>query len=297
MGISCERKSIYRDIAALNDFGYEVIATRTPRQGFFLASRALEIPEVRLLLDAVAAASFITEKKTQELSAKLCTFLSESQQETVLSQLQREGAFRRVKMNNEELYYTVDTIHRAIAEGRRISFTYHHKILEGEEVQLDAGRSFVVSPYALVWNDDQYYLVANYDKYDDLTNYRIDRMKHVTVTEEPARPIAEVSGEGDSFDSAAYLKMSFFMYGSSSVETVTFSCDASLLEPMVDKFGTLEDIRRGDGRFTFSAKVQCSEGFYHWVLGWGGRVVVEGPPSVREVIGKKIRTLSDSYGV
>lgn len=296
MGISCERKSIYRDMDALNDFGYEIISTRSPRQGFFLASRELEPPEVRLLLDAVATAPFITEKKTAELTEKLCAFLSQSQRETVREQIWNPAASQRVKLDNEEVYYNIDAIHRAIDQGKRIAFTYFHKVIVDGSVKQDPGRTFCISPYAMVWNEDKYYLVGNYDKYDNLSNYRIDRMKHVTVTEESARPFWEVCPDQSGLDTAGYLRSTFFMYGGEE-QTVSFSCEDGLLESMADKFGRLRDLKEKDGRFTFAAQVRCSDGFYNWVLRWGGRVVVTAPESVRAEIAKKIRTLADSYGV
>ncbi len=296
-GITCERKSIYRDIQALNAFGYEVLSARTPRQGYFLASRELEPPEVRLLLDAVATAPFITEKKTNELAEKLGAFLSENQRAAVMEQIWMRNESERVKFDNEEVYYTIDAIHRAIAAGKRISFTYYHKRIENGRVTLDTGRAFCVSPYAMVWNEDKYYLVGNYDKYDDLSNYRIDRMKHVSVLEEDARPLQQVCPHQQWLDTADYLKTSFFMYGGQEEQMVRFSCEEGLLEAMVDKFGELRILEQRDGRFVFETPVRCSDGFYNWVLRWGGRAVVTAPEPVRAEIGKKIKALAGSYDV
>lgn len=231
------------------------------------------------------------------MTEKLCAFLSESQRKTVTEQIWKHGASERVKFDNEEVYYTIDAIHRAIESGKRITFTYFHKVIVDGAVKLNPGRTFCISPYAMVWNEDKYYLVGNYDKYDNLSNYRIDRMKHVALTDEDARPFQEVCPEQAWLSTADYLKTSFFMYGGQAEQTVRFSCDDDLLEAMVDKFGQLRILEQGDGRFTFETKVQCSDGFYNWVLRWGGRAVVTEPANVRAEITKKIRTLADSYGV
>lgn len=149
-GISCERKSIYRDMETLAAYGYEIINTRKPRQGFFLVSREFEPPEVRLLLDAVASAPFITEKKTAELTEKLCGFLSESQKEAVSNQLCLQSDSDRVKFDNEEVYYNIDAIHRAIESGKRVQFHYFHKVISNGSVRTNPGRTFCISPYAMI---------------------------------------------------------------------------------------------------------------------------------------------------
>lgn len=295
-GIPCERKAVYRDIEALTEFGYDILSTRRPKQGVFLASRELEAPEVRLLLDAVASAPFITEKKTRELTEKLCGFLSEAQGESAAAQIFSNQGEHRIKFENEEVYYTIDALHRAIALQKKVSFQYYHRVIQDGKVQLAPGREFTISPYALVWNEDKYYLVGNYDKYDNLSHYRIDRMRHVSVTEEDARSCREVSCYQDQFDSADYRKRSFFMFGGEEV-TVRLSCVESLLEAMVDKFGELRILEQADGRFVFEATVRCGEGFLDWILRWGGQAVVLSPQSVREQVAKKIRTLADSYEI
>ena len=297
-GIQCERKSIYRDIGALNEFGYEILSARTPRQGFFLTKRKEELQptEVRLLLDAVATAPFVTEKKTNELTEKLCGFLSRHQADAVKEQIWIHGESDRVKLDNEEVYYTIDAIHRAIEAGNQIRFTYYHKIISGNRVKTDGGRQFTISPYAMIWNEDKYYLVGNYDKYDDLSHYRIDRMKRVEILEKPVRPLAEVSSYQEQFDIADYLRSTYYMYGGAE-QQVRLSCEDGLLESMVDKFGQLRILEQQDGRFVFETKVRYGEGFCNWILRWGGRVVVLEPENIRDEIAKKIRTLADSYGI
>lgn len=295
-GISCERKSIYRDLAVLNDFGYDVVFTRSPSQGYFLGQRELEVPEIRLLLDAITTAPFITEKKTRELTEKLCSVISKNQRQSVVSQMWRTGACGRVKFDNEEVYYTIDAIHQAIASQKKIRFTYFHRSIVDGTVKTNPGREFCISPYAMLWNEDKYYLVGNYEKYDNLSNYRIDRMRHVTIVDEQVRPLCQVSPYETYFDTADYVKTSFSMYHGTE-QTVRFSCEEALLETMLDKFGQLEILEQQGDKFLFEATVQCGEGFFDWILRWGGRLVVLEPEEVRQTVMKKIRTLSDSYGM
>ena len=294
LGVPCERKAIYRDIEALSEFGYEIINARTPKQGYFLAKRELQPAEIRLLMDAIATAPFITEKKTEDLTKKLGGFLSAYQEEHVRSQLLVHGETGRVKFDNEEVYYNIDALHRAIENNKKVQFTYFHKEIKNGKVRRNPGRSFIISPYAMVWNEDKYYLVGNYEKYDNLSNYRIDRMRKVTVLEETARPVSEVSPYKTQFNTADYMRTTFFMF-SGEEQTVTLSCDETLVDAMADRFGKLDILEQSDGRFRFQAKVRCGEGFFLWMLRWGDRAVVLEPESVRDEITKRIRDLSDAY--
>ncbi len=295
-GIVSERKSIYRDMETLIEYGYEIIHTRKPRQGYFLAGRELEVPEVRLLLDAVASAPFITEKKTVELTEKLCGFLSQSQQKEVCTQLCVQSDSDRVKFDNEEVYYNIDALHRAIEAGKKVQFHYFHKVISNGSVCSNPGRSFTISPYAMLWSEDKYYLVGNYGKYDNLSNYRIDRMKRVEILEEDARPIEEVSQYEDQLDTADYQRSTFFMYGGEE-KNVILSCKTSLLDAMVDRFGEMKILQEQEDSFVFEAKVRCSEGFFDWILRWGGQAVVLEPADVRASIAEKVKQLADAYGV
>lgn len=139
-------------------------------------------------------------------------------------------------------------------------------------------------------------MVGNYDKYDNLSNYRIDRMKRVEILDEDIRPFAEVSPYEGQFDIADYQRSSFFMYGGEE-KTVTLSCDTFLLDAMVDRFGKLKILKESDDQFVFEAKVRCGEGFFNWILRWGGNVVVLEPADVRAAIAEKVKHLADAYDI
>lgn len=293
-GIEAERKALCRDIALLNHDGFDILHTRMPKPGYFLAKRDFEVPEVRLLMDAVQAAPFITNKKTAELTAKLCGLLSCYQADQVLKQLNFEP---RVKFENEEIYYTIDAIHHAIAENKKISFCYHHQIIVNHRAQFNEGRKFTVSPYAMLWVSDKYYLAGNYEKYDTISNYRLDRMKHIEVTPLEARPLEEVSSYEKYFDASDYLKKTFNMYNGEQ-KMVVLRCANDLLETIVDKFGSeLEFTCHDDNAFTVRAQVCISDGLIDWLLQYGERMVVLSPKSLKDTMLQKIEALGKAYGL
>lgn len=291
-GVSIERKSIYRDIGVLSELGIEILCTRTPRRGFFIAKRRFELPEVRLLMDAVLTAPFLTSKKTAELMGKLQSLLSVHQAESVACQTYVD---QRVKFENEEIYYTIDAIHRAIAKKKRISFLYHHKTISGKKLRYDRGREFTISPYALLWSNDKYYLAGNYEKYDNVGNYRLDRIRRAAVTELDARPFSEVSPYRDFFDSADYLKKSFNMYNGVQ-ELVELRCANEILEAVADKLGSGADFCcRDEKAFTVRARVYVSDGLIEWLLQYGNKIIVQSPKQLRMKIIGRIEEMSAAY--
>ena len=189
-GIDAERKALYSDIDALKLAGYDIVCTRTPKAGFFLASRDFEEAEVRLMIDAVQAAKFITAKKTDSLVNKIGGLLSEPQASKLKSQVYIDKSHKR---KNEEIYYTVDVLHNAIANRLKVSFVYSNLSVSDDLTPTLNEREFTVSPYALIWSNDHYYLVCNNSNYDNLMHARIDRMKKVVCTNEPWRHFSEVS--------------------------------------------------------------------------------------------------------
>jgi predicted DNA-binding transcriptional regulator YafY len=293
-GIESERKSVCRDISLMNTYGFDIIHTRLPHPGYFIAKRDFEVPEVRLLMDAVQAASFITNKKTAELTAKLCGLLSCYQADKVLKQINFEP---RVKFENEEIYYNIDAIHHAIAENKKISFIYHHRVIVNQRAPFNEGRKFTVSPYALLWVSDRYYLAGNYEKYDAISNYRLDRMKHAEVTPFEARPLNQVSSYEKYFDTSDYLKKTFNMYNGEQ-RMIVLRCANGLLETIVDKFGSeLEFTCHDDNAFTVRVSVYVSDGLIDWLLQYGDRIVVLSPKSLKDTIIKKIEAMSALYTI
>lgn len=185
-GIEAERKSVYKDIEVLKEYGLDIIlGTENNKRGYFIGARKFELAELRLLLDAVQAANFISQKKTKILVEKIESFASKYQAATLHRQVYVDN---RPKCKNEELYYTISALDDAINAELKVSFTYSRRVITDEFKQKSDEKAFKVSPYALIWSDDHYYLVCNNEKYDNLMNLRIDRIKSIAVTEESARP-------------------------------------------------------------------------------------------------------------
>lgn len=290
--ITAERKAIYDDIDNLVSYGFDIIKTRTPRSGYFLASREFELPEIYLLTDAVQSADFITPKKTRELVAKLEDMMSKEQAKARQNSIYIEY---KNKCDNEEIYFSIDTLRTAIEKGKKVSLKYRtRQIDENRKISVNE-REFKVSPYALIWMEDHYYLVCNNEKYDNLMHLRLDRMKKVSCCEEKARHFSEVCDYKERFDTADYTLKTFNMFGGELCE-IELSCNTRILEQVIDRFGDkIHIIGVENGRFGFRIKGLVSEGLVGWIMEFGGDIEVVAPASLREMIGEKIKNLEKMY--
>ena len=292
-GVTAERKSIYRDLEILREFGFDVLLTRSKPGGYFLAERKLQLPEIRLLMDAVLSAGFITRKKSRQLIGKLQTLCSEHQAAELNRQVYID---KRKKHKNEEIYYSIDLINQAITAKRKITFDYGRRVL-GEKGRITLStRTFTVSPYALLWSEDAYYVIGNHEKYDNLMHLRVDRMQRVQITDQPCRSFEEVSPYRNSFDVADYAgKLGNAHSGKPMV--MELLCKADLLESILDRFG--EDIAvrgRPDGRFSFRTEMVVSDGLVGDILSLGDGVEVVSPKLLREKMAATVAALGKIYG-
>ncbi len=292
MGQSVERKAIYDDISVLKEYGMDIINTRIPKSGYYLADRDFEIPEIYLLSDAVQAAGFISHRKTRELIKKLEGMLSRNQAKEVGRSVYIDN---RNKCENEEIFYNIDSATRAVSEGKKITFKYVRREL-GDDGKIGENiKQMTVSPYALAWAGDHYYLVCNNEKYDNLMHLRLDRMKKVTVLDSPSRNFSEVSEYKTYFDIADYAQKSFNMYGG-ELQNITFRCDKQLLEQVIDRFTDKISIKNcTDTHFEFTAKALVSEGLVNWIMQFGDSVSVLCPPTLRQSIKEKAEKICKSY--
>ena len=290
--ITAERKAIYDDINCLVDFGYDIISTRVPKNGYFLASREFELPEVFLLSDAVRTAKFISEKKTRELTKKLDKLVSNYQSKSNLRGIYIDSSS---KTHNEELFYNIDRINTAIKSGKKIKFTYSKKVLrEGRQIVTES-KTRVVSPYAMTWQFDYYYLIGNYDKYDNLMNLRIDRIHSVEITDEPIRHFSEVSNYSDTFDVADYTKKLFGMFGG-NMQEVKLRCSNKILEQVTDRFGDSIFITNvTDATFDFTVKAAVSDALVTWIMNYEDKIEVINPTELRDKIVNRVKQLLEIY--
>lgn len=290
--VTAERKAIYDDIDKLIDFGFDIIKTRTPKSGFFLASREFEIPEIYLLTDAVRTAKFISPKKTRELVAKLDGMLSRYQ-----AKKRNKAIFvdNTGKCTNEEIYYTIDTINEAIENRKKISLKYGIRALNDNREIVTVYNERVVSPYAMTWQDDHYYLICNNEKYNNLLHLRIDRMKTVEQTNDKIRPFSEVSDYTDVFDIADYTQKLFGMY-SGDLKDVELKCSKKYIEQIADRFSENIFIRNvTDTHFNITVKAVESPALVTWIMNYGDGIEVLAPDSLKELIINRTKSILNLY--
>ena len=291
-GIECERKSIYSDISYLMEFGMDIEKNSFAGRGYYLADREYQLAEVRLLMDAVQSASFITPKKTRELIKKIENLTSEHQASELAEQVYIDN---RHKQSNEEIYYNIDVIHRAIVNNKKITFKYRKRDFTADGRIDWVVKTFVISPYALLWSDDRYYVIGNNQKYDNLMHVRLDRMKNVEETDETSRHFSEVSDYKAFFDVADYANRLFNAYGgeTASVEMV---CSSEKVEQVMDIFG--EDVKwrlRSDGKLSFKFQAAISEGLVSDVLKFGDSMEVVAPIKLRQMVKQRVESLYNMY--
>ncbi len=292
-GICCERKSVYNDISVLNEFGYDILYTKTPKNGYFLASRDFESAEIRLLCDAIQAANFISSKKSEQLMEKILKLISFEQAKLIKAQVHVKN---RPKSANEEIYYHIDKLNQAIQSGKKVSILYRRRIISDQNAVEYEEREHVVSPYAMIWSDDHYYLVGNNEKYDNLMVLRVDRIRNLTVSDtEAVRPFSEVSPYKTYFDSADYAKTHFNMF-SGTPERIELICKKELIEQVLDRFGENVEIRRvGEEKFLLRADAAVSDGLVAWIMQFGSKIQIKKPDNLKKMLLDKTKEIRSVY--
>ena len=290
--IKAERKAIYDDIAALEQYGLDIIKTNTPKKGWFIGEREFEIPEIHLLCDAVCSAKFISSKKTSQLLAKL-----NSMQSVRSANNRKNAVFFRFddKCDNEEVYYTIDKINRAILDGRQIKLEYITRILgENREIEKKC-KEMIINPYALAWQDDYYYLLGNHQKYDNLIHLRVDKIHSVEILKTKARHFSDVSDYKDFFDTADYLSRIFGMF-SGELYDIELSCNKRIAEQVFDRFSTDIFIKNvTDNEFGFRIKAALSPAMVTWIMNYGSDIKVKKPEILKEMIIKRAKDILNNY--
>ncbi len=289
-GIGAERKSLYDDLETLRVYGMDIIGTQEDRKYYYhVGNRQFELVELKLLVDSVQSAKFITEGKSNELIKKIEGLASQYE----ASQLHRQVFVNgRVKTMNESIYYNVDRIHTAIAENSRIRFRYFQWNVDKEMELRHNGAVYEVSPWALSWDDENYYLIA-YDSIQGIIkHFRVDKMLNIESSGEQR----EGKQMFKSFNMAAYARKTFGMYGGVE-EWVRIKCDNSLAGVMIDRFGKdVSMTRLNEKQFVATVDVAVSRQFMAWVIGLGDGAEIIGPESVVDEMRKEIKRLAGQYG-
>ncbi len=291
-GVKCERKSIYADVQTLKDIGFDIISTKSPKRGFFMGTRKFELPEVRLLVDAVSSAGFITPNKTKELVGKLETLVSKNQASELVSQVYIDSDS---KCDNEEIYYIIDYLHEAIKNSKKVQFSYKRRNIDKENHKSYTIKQFKVSPYALIWKNDHYYLVCNNEKYDNLMNLRLDRIRKISTLDEPARDFREVSDYNDHFDVSDYSAQLFNMF-SGEKGSVRLLCSLDLKEEIMDRFGAKIPLKAVDlENFETTINAAISEGLISWIMNFGDKIKVLEPESLALQVKERAEKIASLY--
>ncbi len=291
-GISAERKSIYADLAVLESYGYDIIKVSQPKKGYYVGDRDLQIAEVRLLIDAIQSAKFITESKTEDLISKIERRLSKNQRDMLAKQVYVD---HRNKNGNEKIYYAIDALYRAATSRKKVRIHYLKRCIETGERPKNEEHVYSVSPYALIWSNDNYYLVCNNAKYNNLMHLRIDKIISVTQLDEDIRPLYEVSDYKDVFDAADYASKVFNMF-SGEPERISIRCANSMWDVVRDRFGDdVMIVERTDDTFTISTTAAVSEGLIAWILQYGNRMVAISPSELKNGVLEQARKTVAAY--
>ena len=288
-GVSAERKTLYQDFELLRDFGFDIIGQQARRNFYYhMGNRRFELPELKLLVDSVQSAKFITDKKSNTLIKKLEGMVSKYEARKLQRQVIISG---RIKAMNESIYYNVDKLHEAIGTDRQIRFKYFRWNINKEMELRKDGAWYQVSPWALMWDDENYYLVG-YDAEDGkIKHYRVDKMWRISVTDRKR----EGKEQFKAFNMPRYTKSLFGMFGGEEVK-VTLEAENGMVGILLDRFGKDIPVKPVDAdHFRTSVVVAVSSQFLGWIMALGDGVKIIGPDKVVARMKEEIRLISQMY--
>lgn len=284
--ISLERKTLYKDLELLREFGLDIEMVRGKSFGYYIASREFELPELKLLVDAVQSSRFITAKKSNELIKKLSSLSNNHQARQLKRQIYEA---ERPKAINEEVYYNVDAIHTAINDGYKICFKYFDYSLDKQRIYRKQGEVYSYTPLALCWDDDKYYLICFNTKYQDFIHFRVDRMSNVWVSEEVVEDI-----DRERFNVYDHINQTFGMFGGPKVRA-QLRFDNELINAVLDRFGGDIGIYPLDGQFEITADVIDSPTFLGWMVQFADKAEIVAPESLRAAMKDLVIKIQTKY--
>lgn len=271
-GINASRKSVYSDISLLEHAGVDIICIKSTQNRYFIGSRLFELPELKVLVDAVESSHFITSKKSRNLIPKLGQLTNSAQAERLDRHIYMDGM---PKPSNEAIYYIVDTIQSSIQSNQQISFQYYEYLPTKEKVLKHQGYRYQFTPYALIWNRDHYYVVGWSEKHMKLSQFRVDRMTSVEMMDQPSHQIL-------GFEPTEYVQKVFGMYPD-DLQMVTLFCENDVMRSIIDRFG--EGVRTeivDDDHFRAIVEVAPSPPFFGWIFTFAGKIRILKPDNVLE---------------
>ncbi|MBQ9248849.1 MAG: WYL domain-containing protein [Oscillospiraceae bacterium] len=287
-GITAERKSIYDDLEALRLFGVDVVQKRDKSVSYYIGQRDFELPELKLLVDSIQSSKFVTQRKTLGLIRKLEALTSVHEGQL----LERQVFVRnRVKSMNESVYYNVDEISDAINRERAIRFRYFEFTLEKERQFRRKGAFYRVSPFALLWDDENYYMLAWDNEEGLLKHFRVDKMTQITALDEPRQGREAFQ----AVDMSAYSQKVFGMF-TGEEHRVRLRFARHLVGAVIDRFGKdVMVVPDGEEHFTVTVEVAVSPQFFAWVFGFGGEAEILAPESVRQRMAQQAAQIAGLY--
>jgi len=286
-GIKAERKSIYSDIETLRAFGLDVHGTRGRSAGYYVGLRDFELPEIKLLIDSVQSSKFITERKTMQLIRKLAGLMSVHEAALMKRQLYVKN---RIKSMNESIYYNVDAIHQAIAEDRQIEFRYYSYTVTKEKKFRRNGQPYRVSPLALSWAEENYYLIAYEAETDKIKHFRVDKMDGIRVRDQ----FRQGKNRLPEKEMGEYTRKNFSMFGGEE-QTVTLRFSNRMIGVVIDTFGKDVAISSLDeDHFQIRTSVAVSPQFFGWLFGLDGEAAITAPREVMEMFNEQLNRVKSS---
>lgn len=271
-GINAHRRTIMTDIESIEESGVDVITIKSTQNRYFIGKREFELAEVKLLVDAVESSKLITQKKSNKLICKLSTLVSKHQALELNSHVYVD---QRIKPENEEIYYTVDALHTAMNSNKQIQFKYFQYTGKKEKIFKNNGFIYTLSPYAMIWSEDHYYVVGFSKKHGKIATFRIDRIAQSKVIEMDAVP------KPKTFEVSEYTKCVFEMFDGET-KLVELKCTNDLMDVIVDRFGeSVNTVELGSNCFKALVEVSISPTFYGWVFGFGTKMSILAPADVK----------------
>lgn len=290
-GTEAERKSVLRDIAALTDYGYDILLHPDNKLGYYMASRTFEDWELKVLCDAAIGAKFLTDTNSRTLFDKVCSLASSDGRKMLRSVTPVPSA---IKVGSPVTKLSIDITLRAIRRNKKITFKYTAIGADLEAHYKRDGSPYCVNPYALIWRQDNYYLIGNYDRYDDLSLYRLDRIRDMAITDEIMKPLDSILGSNADLKLKEYISKNVYNYVGEPVRIVLQTTE-DLMDDLIDYFG--ENIRVTKKEDCILAEVSAlkSSGLFFWLLQYGQYVTLLEPEDMRAEVVRRLQIIQSKY--
>ena len=290
-GIEAERKSVLRDIATLTDYGYDILLHPDNKLGYYISSRDFEDWEVKVLCDAAMGSRFLTKSDKDKLIKKISS-LSSKMGKSLLQRTTLTTSSSINDSNQTKIY--IDKIITAIKLGKKVEFKYVKTNVKLEKEYKRDGWVYLVNPYSLIWKDDKYYLIGNYDKYDDLSFYRLDKIRDLVICEDEAKSLSEVLDKDEKRKLAEYIEKTIYTYSGETV-SLTLKTYDYMIDDLVDYFGKNIHIQEKEDYLLVSVQTVLSKGLYYWLMQFGEHITVISPEEVRVEFKRRLGIVYRNY--